>query len=113
MIVKTIVNNRFPHLVVITRLKVGSNPFESTDRRIILYKGEGRSYTDTTTTGDKLMDRNRRKASIPVRFDEWKIPLLDGDIIAVKMGNIIERGVIKDFEPDNDRTVIYWEYGRV
>ena len=38
------------------------------DKETILYYGEGRSYTDTTTEGDKNVDQNKRKASIPVRY---------------------------------------------
>lgn len=122
MIAERITNDRYPHHVVITRLITSNDPFEDACKKIIVYAGKGRSYTDTTTTGDAKMDKNRRKASIPVRFDEWKAiaeigdsnaGLLDGDVIAVRMGDVIEKGIVKDFEPDNNRTVVYWEYGRV
>lgn len=81
----------------------------------VLYDDEGRAYTDTTTTGDNTTDMNKRKASIPVRYDEWdaeEVPL-DGDTIVATMGNYVERGIVKDCEPDNNRTVVYWEYVRV
>lgn len=114
-------NPRYPHIVRITRKEVGEgiedNPFsrdvEPVD--IVLYEGPGRSYTDTTTEGDKNVDENKRKASIPVRYDEWgagKCPL-DGDTIEVAVGNNVERGMIKDCEPDNNRTVVYWKFRRV
>lgn len=81
----------------------------------VLYEGEGRSYTDTTTTGDNNVDMNKRKASIPVRYDEWdaeEVPL-DGDTIIATVGNHTEVGLVKDCEPDNNRSVVYWEYVRV
>lgn len=81
----------------------------------VLYEGKGRSYTGTTTTGDDTTDMNKRKASIPVRYDKWgagEVPL-DGDTIIATMGNYVERGIVKDCEPDNDRSVVYWEYVRV
>ena len=79
----------------------------------IVYEGIGRSYTDTTTTGDANVDSNKRKASIPVRFDEWNslIPMTGDVLIAVK-GNITEEWEVKDFEPDNNRSVIYGEMSR-
>lgn len=120
MITEKIRNDRYPHLVVITRLSDTDNPFGCSCKKKILYKGKGRSYTDTTTTGDAKMDISRRKVSIPVRFDEWKrtaelgvAGLMDGDVIAVRMGDVVEKGIVKDFEPDNNRTVVYWEYGKV
>ncbi len=85
------------------------------DEEIVIYEGEGRSYTDTTTEGDKYVDQNKRKASIPVRYDEWvagKCPL-DGDTIYATVGNNTEKGIVKDCEPDNNRTVVYWNLTRV
>lgn len=165
-----VINERYPHSVVITRLLVPDNPFndesdeeetttsedvfgndeeetveqsgevssdeeqgetdneEETDIRyefpdeseeithdvvVVLYEGAGRVFTDTTTTGSTKMDYNRRKCSIPVRFDEWTHEILDGDRIAVKVGDVIYDGEVKDAEPDNDRTLIYWERPRV
>ena len=118
-------NQRYPHLIKIVRKVVGKSdpddPFADydapvgEDNEIILYNGEGRSYTDTTTVGDKYVDQNKRKASIPVRYDEWgagRCPL-DGDTIYATIGNNTEVGIVKDCEPDNNRTVVYWEYIRV
>lgn len=118
-------NPRYPHIIKIVRKFVGKadpdDPFTDDDalvgedKEIILYNGEGRSYTDTTTVGDKYVDQNKRKASIPVRYDEWgagRCPL-DGDTIYATIGNNTELGIVKDCEPDNNRTVVYWEYIRV
>lgn len=118
-------NPRYPHIIKIVRKVVGKadpdDPFADDDtlvgedKEIILYNGEGRSYTDTTTVGDKYVDQNKRKASIPVRYDEWgagRCPL-DGDTIYATIGNNTEVGIVKDCEPDNNRTVVYWEYIRV
>ena len=116
-----IINKRYPHVVKITRKGVGEgiedNPFakDVEPETEVLYEGEGRSYTDTTTEGDKWVDENKRKASIPVRYDEWgagKQPL-DGDEIEVLIGSNREVGIIKDSEPDNNRTVVYWNFRRV
>ena len=112
-------------MIKIVRMIVGktdqSDPFADDDapvghdEEIVIYEGEGRSYTDTTTEGDKYVDQNKRKASIPVIYDEWvagKCPL-DGDTIYATVGNNIEIGMVKDCEPDNNRTVVYWEFIRV
>lgn len=118
-------NQRYPHIIKIVRKAVvksdPDDPFADDDapvgdgEDIVLYNGEGRSYTDTTTVGDKYVDQNKRKASIPVRYDEWgagRCPL-DGDTIYATIGNNTEVGIVKDCEPDNNRTVVYWEYIRV
>ncbi len=125
MLRERIDNPRWPHKVKVTRVTPSEDPFimkgsagstGSSADAVVLYEGEGRSYTDTTTTGggteESRVDVNKRKASIPVRFDEWAEPLLDGDTIEVAMGNVVEKGVVKDFEPDNNRTVVYWEIVR-
>ena len=112
-------------MIKIVRMIVGktdpSDPFADDDapvghdEEIVIYEGEGRSYTDTTTEGDKYVDQNKRKASIPVRYDEWgsaNCPL-DGDVIYSTVGNNTEIGMVKDCEPDNNRTVVYWNLTRV
>ena len=88
----------------------------------VVYEGPGRSYTDTTTTGDKKVDTNKRKASSPVRFDEWpvapeqeqtgRLVPMSGDILYVTKGCITEEWEVKDFEPDNNRSVVYGEMNR-
>ena len=116
-----IINKRYPHVVKITRKGVGEgiedDPFAE-DVQLedeILYEGKGRGFTDTTTEGNNNVDENKRKVSIPVRYDEWgtgKQPL-DGDEIEVLIGNNREVGIIKDSEPDNNRTIVYWNFRRV
>lgn len=84
------------------------------EEKTIIYQGKGQSYTDTTTTGDGKVENNKRKISIPVRYDKWKdVWPLDGDTVEVTMGNVKEKGTVKDFEPDNFRSVVYWELLRV
>ena len=118
-------NPRYPHTMIIVRVVVGKADEKepcadddakvSEDTEIVIYEGEGRSYTDTTTEGGKNVDENKRKASIPVRYDEWdagRCPL-DGDMIYATVGNNTEVGMVKDCEPDNNRTVVYWDFTRV
>lgn len=124
---KPYINNpRYPHTVRIVRKVTGKSdeddPFADDDdvpvdedKEIVIYEGMGRCYTDTTTEGDKKVDENKRKASIPVRYDEWdagRCPL-DGDTIYSTVGNNTEIGMVKDCEPDNNRTVVYWDFTRV
>lgn len=107
-------NPRYPHHVVITRVEISDDPFSEEQTERVLYDGIGRSYTDTTTTGSVKVDYNKRKSSIPMRFDKWEEPVLDGDTIkTIKNGKLVEEGRVRDFEPDNDRTVIYWDLVRV
>lgn len=135
---KEVVNNpRYPHSVKIVRLAdvrtdildeeglenedpfatdMTSNPKTKIEKaETTIYEGVGRSFTDTTTNGMGKVDINKRKASIPVRYDVWeadKLPL-DGDTIYATVGNNTEEGRVRDCEPDNDRTIIYWELVRV
>ncbi|UKK52668.1 hypothetical protein [Prevotella sp. E2-28] len=128
---KTEINNpRYPHYLRIVR-KVGKDWLDDDDNivdlagsnnetdevadtgEIVVYEGVGRSYTETTTTGDKKVDTNKRKASIPVRFNEWStlVPM-SGDIVYVTKGAVTEEWEVKDFEPDNNRSVVYGEMNR-
>lgn len=88
---------------------------EDASEETVLYDGRGRSFTDTTTTGTDDVDVNKRKASIPVRFDEWKSGLkpLSGDTIYAMIGSNQEVGRVRDCESDNDRTLVYWDLVRV
>ncbi len=107
------VNNlRYPHMIYIVRRKDTHRYSEEYTEQTV-YRGCGRSYTETTTTGDEKVDVNKRKASIPVRFDKWTEPVpMSGDILYVTKGCITEEWEVKDFEPDNDRSVIYGELNR-
>lgn len=122
----TIDNQRYPHDIRIIR-KVekdwldddsvvdanGSDDEQNDGESIVIYEGKGRSYTETTTTGDKKVDTNKRKASIPVRYDEWdSLVPMSGDILYVMKGSITEEWEVKDFEPDNNRSVVYGELNR-
>lgn len=113
----TVNNPRYPHYIRIVR-KVEKDWLEestssSEEEDLIVYAGPGRSYTETTTTGDKKVDTNKRKASIPVRFDSWNtLYPMSGDILHVTKGSITEEWEVKDFEPDNDRSVVYGELSR-
>lgn len=129
-------NKRYPHNIIITRCEqtISSNgdsyitddPLAyqydrgnndngniRIDTERVLYKGCGRSFTDTTTEGLGKTATNMRKLSIPIRFDCWKEAVLKGDKIDVFIGVLHEVGFVRDFEPDNDRTLIYWDYKRV
>ena len=116
-----IINERYQHVVRILRKGVGEGIEDETfgeDVKFedeVLYEGKGRGFTDTTTEGDNNVDENKRKVSIPVRYDEWgtgKQPL-DGDTIEIFIGNNREVGMVKDSEPDNNRTIVYWNFRRV
>lgn len=123
MIVDEIINERYPHGILIRRVVPGrvdaENPFSDSasleDVEAVVYDGEGRSFTDTTTEGNNYIDENKRKASIPVRYDEWDAGSkpTDGDLIRVTIGNNVEDGVVYDCESDNNRTIVYWNLRRV
>lgn len=134
---EVISNPRYPHTIKIVRILEevvpvenaseleDEDPFASNDtstpqtkterKEVVLYEGCGRSFTDTTTNGMGKVDINKRKASIPVRYDKWEANRqpLDGDTIHVIIGCNTEEGRVRDCEPDNDRTIVYWELVRV
>ena len=88
-------NPRYPHHIRIVRVNPSAgegddpnDPFADPvepgqETEVVVYDGIGRSFTDTTTTGNDDVDTNKRKASIPVRFDKWEVGVrpLDGDTI--------------------------------
>ena len=114
---KVVIDNpRYPHQIRIIRKQEKdwmSTSSSSSDDDTVVYEGVGRSYTETTTTGDKKVDTNKRKASIPVRYNEWQgnVPM-SGDILYATKGEITEEWEVKDFEPDNNRSVVYGELNR-
>lgn len=128
MLEEEIINPRYPHTIKIVRITTNIKSVDADDDDPLaeesteevqaeetLYEGVGRSYTDTTTNGNVEVDTNKRKASIPVRYDKWekgKLPL-DGDTIYATVGNNTEIGRVRDCEPDNNRTVVYWDFVRV
>lgn len=104
--------------LVSTPLAEGGKVLASRDyvpEETVLYDGRGRSFTDTTTNGNVEVDTNKRKASIPVRYDEWGAgeKPLDGDTIYVTVGRNTEIGRVRDCEPDNNRSLVYWDFVRV
>lgn len=129
-----VINPRYPHYIRIIRKVVrdwldDESEADATgtvddEQEFVVYAGPGRSYTDTTTTGDAKVDTNKRKASIPVRFDAWggcaamrcrhgsALVPMSGDILYVQKGSTSEEWEVKDFEPDNDRSVVYGELSR-
>lgn len=128
MLEEEIFNPRYPHCIKIVRINATASgagvdeddplaepSTEDAKSEEVLYEGVGRSFTDTTTNGSVEVDTNKRKASIPVRYDEWgagKKPL-DGDTIYATVGNNTEIGRVRDCEPDNNRTLVYWDFVRV
>ena len=48
---------------------------------------------------------------IPKEWDGKKIPM-SGDILIATKGDIVEEWEVKDFEPDNNRSVVYGEHNR-
>ncbi len=121
---ETIDNPRYPHFIKIVRVNAAAQNADADDPLAdvsdgqpeeVLYDSVGRSFTDTTTNGSAEVDTNKRKASIPVRYDEWeagKKPL-DGDTIFATVGANIETGMVRDCEPGNDNTIVYWDFVRV
>lgn len=117
-------NPRYPHHIMIIRKVVGEwlSEGDGEESEVVIYEGLGRSYTDTTTTGDSVIDSNKRKASIPMRFSDWVAqgetedngPLIpmSGDMLFVTKGSITEEWEVKDFEPDNNRSVVYGQLNR-
>ena len=111
---ETVCNPRYPHYIRIIRKDIPDwLSDKQSEAEFVVYAGPGRSYTETTTTGDANVDSNKRKASIPIRFSEWNslVPM-SGDILYVTKGDIHEQWEVKDFEPDNNRSVVYGEMNR-
>lgn len=134
MLEEEIFNPRYPHTIRIVRkntslsginadpddplaepVKKSACGCDDMQEEEVLYEGIGRSFTDTTTNGNVEVDTNKRKASIPVRYDEWGVgeKPLDGDTIYATVGNNTEIGRVRDCEPDNNRTLVYWDFVRV
>lgn len=132
---KDVINNpRYPHTIKVVRMTTVQKPVDGgnvddedpfaddgddttkTEQvEEVLYNGKGRAFTDTTTNGTEKVDVNKRKASIPVRYDEWEAAKkpLDGDTLYATIGNNTEIWRVRDCEADNDRTIVYCEFVRV
>lgn len=105
-----IINQRFPHHVKVVRLtyqgrySTGTEPTET-----VIYSGKGRCYSSGSVEG-RQVDISHRLISIPVNVNGWgELHPLSGDAVTVTMGKITETMEVKDFEPDNNRTVLYCE----
>ena len=109
-----ITNSLYPHEIRIVRMVAGDwLDDDESEQELVVYEGSGRSYTDTTTNGDNKVDTNKRKCSIPKRYDAWgELFPMSGDMVYVTKGNIKEKWEVKDFEPDNLRSVVYGEMNR-
>ena len=102
-------NPRYPHTVKVARITYPDRWSDEEPTETVLYTGEGRCYTNGGVQGEKV-DISHRYISIPVRFSEWgEDKPSDGDTVEVTIGNIKETMTVKDFEPDNNRTVLYCE----
>lgn len=107
---ETIDNPRYPHIVRITRILERDNAWlyddeERTEK--IVYQGRGRLSTNGSVQG-QAVDLTTRTLSIPVNVNGWdELYPMSGDIVTVTMGNVTETMEVKDFEPDNNRSVVY------
>lgn len=114
---KSVTNKRFPHHIKVYGLQVNGgddDPFTKANQRKIVYKGVGRSFTDTTTTGDGKVIVNRRKASIPKVYSDFSDTnvILPDYMIEVTIGGYTEIGFVKDVEAGTMGTNIIWELSR-
>lgn len=107
---RRIINPRYPHHVKVVRVTIPDRYARNVEpTETVLYSGKGRCYTNGSVEG-KQVDMHHRYISIPVRFDEWTgAKPSSGDTVEVNIGAITETMTVKDFEPDNDRTVLYCE----
>ena len=106
---KKIDNPRYPHTIKIVRITYSDRWSDEEPTETVLYSGDGICYTNGGIEG-KQVDVSHRYISIPVRFDEWRgVKPSDGDTVEVQIGAITETMTLKDFEPDNNRTVLYCE----
>ena len=106
---KQVANNpRYPHHVRVVRVAYPDRwAEESEPAETVIYSGEGRCYTNGGVEGGQV-DNTIRYISIPVSVNDWgSIWPYSGDIVTVTIGNVTETMEVKDFEPDNNRTVLY------
>lgn len=110
---QTINNPRYPHHVKVMRRTYPDQEWMSGESseptNTVLYSGNGRCFTNGTVN-EKQVDISHRYISIPVNVNEWgTLHPASGDIVEVMMGEVIETMEVKDFEPDNNRTLLYCE----
>lgn len=107
---RRIINQRYPHHVKVVRVTISDRYARNEEpKETVLYDGVGRCSTNGAIEG-KQVDITHRNISIPVPFDEWKVAIpSSGDTVEVNIGTITETMTVKDFEPDNGRTLLYCE----
>lgn len=104
-----IINQRFPHHVKVVRITNSDRWSDEEPTETVIYSGEGRCYSNGSVDG-RQVDISHRLISIPVNVNGWgELHPLSGDAVTVTMGKITETMEVKDFEPDNNRTVLYCE----
>lgn len=105
-----IINLRFPHHVKVVRLTYpGRYSNETEPTETVIYSGEGMCYSNGSVEG-RQVDISHRYISIPVNVKGWGgLHPLSGDTVTVTMGKITETMEVKDFDPDNNRTLLYCE----
>lgn len=112
---KKINNPRWPHKVVITRVKEFDPMVDiNLPEPILVYDGKCRSYQKeyVSTTGEVMV--SKRVLSLPETIKDWTsetLPL-ENDLVEVDYGSYKEKGVVVDKQPNNLGTDIYWNYGR-
>ena len=103
-------NPRYPHTIKVVRVTYNEGDWLSDEEgrsEAVVYSGAGRCYTGGGVQG-KAVDITTRQISIPVSVNEWgNLHPSSGDVVEVTMGGITETMELKDFEPDNNRTVLY------
>lgn len=101
-------NPRFPHWIVVKRESAPENPFGTAPTPTVIYNGEGRRYSQSSTDGDTKVITSNRMISIPGFYDSIRT----GDQVEVNIGTIYERGVILDVLPGNLGTTLIYDYVR-
>lgn len=110
---KKVNNPRWPHTVVISRIKE-FNPLEDIEKPepIVIYEGKCRSYQKEYVSMAGEVQTSKRILSIPLKNNEWEVIPLENDRVEVNLGSYKEEGRVVDKMPNNFGTEIYWEYDR-
>ena len=104
---ETIYNPRYPHTIRVVRITHQDWLSDEQEAEEVIYYGPGRCYTSGGVEG-RAVDITTRLISIPVNVSEWStLHPASGDSVTVTMGEVTETMEVKDFEPDNNRSVLY------
>lgn len=92
----------------------GNDPMADETADVVIYDGECRSYTMTTTSDNGDVISSNRKLSLPLTQQEWKKDTIpqEGDRVVVDKFGFKEYGIVIDRMPSNLGTHILWKYGR-